>query len=172
MGELFLQILIDTSKGIKNYIRAQIILFIITFLVLLLGLKYIGIEYSSLKALGIALLDAIPVFGSGIIMIPWAIYKFFDGSKDIAFKIAILYVGITIFKQFIQPKIVGNNIGLRPLYTFIATVLGSIFIGPLGVILGPILAIIIKSVVNGKKIIEYKERQREIEEKAKFYDIK
>ncbi len=153
---------IDTKNGVIGYLKSQLILMLLTFVVLVIGLKYIGIEYSVLKSLGIAIVDAIPVVGSGIIMIPWAIYYLVIGSGDMALKLAVLYVIVTVLKQLIQPKIVGDRIGLSPLYTLILTIVGSIVLGPIGVILGPILGVIISSVLKFRHILSEEPKKDEV----------
>lgn len=146
-----MKIIDDTGKGIIGYIKSQIILMIITFISFSVGLYIIGAPLSILIGLGIAILDIVPVLGSGLVMIPWSIINFISGNTDMGTKLAILYVVLTIFRQVIEPKITGDQIGLRPLYTFAATILGSLILGPIGVIGGPIIAIIISSIYKAKK---------------------
>ncbi|WP_425446476.1 AI-2E family transporter [Dethiothermospora halolimnae] len=144
------EIFIDARKGIRGYIKSQLILMAITFGILTMGFIVIGVPLPILVALGISIIDIIPVVGSGIIMIPWSIISFIFGNGDMGLNIAILYVGLTIFRQIIEPKITGDQIGIRPLYTFGITVLGSIILGPLGIIMAPIIAIIINSIYKVK----------------------
>ncbi|WP_406242480.1 AI-2E family transporter [Tissierella carlieri] len=145
------QIINDTGKGIKGYMKAQVTLMIITFIILVIGLTIIDAKHPILISAGIAILDIIPVLGAGIVMIPWAVINFIIGNKDMGADLATLYVILVILRQFIEPKIVGKEIGVRPLYTFIATILGSIILGPVGIILGPLAAVIISSIMKTKK---------------------
>lgn len=145
------EVLNMSSIGIKGYIKAQIKLMIITFLILSIGLYFIGIDKFILKAFGIAIVDIFPVLGSGIIMIPWAISFFVRNSINTGVYLILLYISLVIIRQIIEPKILGDSIGLRPIYTLAATILGSLFLGPFGVILGPIVAIILNSIYTIKK---------------------
>ena len=145
------EVLNMSSIGIKGYIKAQIKLMIITFLILSIGLYFIGIYKFILKAFGIAIVDIFPVLGSGIVMIPWAISFFVRNSINTGVYIILLYISLVIIRQIIEPKILGDSIGLRPIYTLAATILGSLFLGPFGVILGPIVAIILNSIYTIKK---------------------
>ncbi len=145
------EIIKDTGKGIKGYIKSQIKLMLITFIILSIGLTLIGAPLPVLIAGGISLLDIIPVLGSGIVMLPWSIINFIMGNKDMGGNLAILYVALVILRQFIEPKIIGKEIGVRPLYTFIATILGAIVLGPIGVILGPLAAVVINSIIKIRK---------------------
>lgn len=145
------QIMRDTGKGIKGYLKAQLILMFITFLILAIGLDIIDVSYSILIAILIAIVDILPVLGSGIIMIPWSLINFILGNNSLGKDIAILYIILTISRQFIEPKIVGKEIGVRPLYTFLSTIIGSIILGPIGIIIGPLIAVVITSVLKSRK---------------------
>lgn len=145
-------ILKETGIGIKGYLKGQLKLMLLTFIILSVGFWYIQIPLYILIALGIAIIDIIPVIGSGIIMVPWSIIAFFMDNKNMAMEIAILYVVLTIIRQILEPKIIGDSIGLRPLYTFLSTLLGSILLGPFGVILGPIIGIFINAVYLRRKV--------------------
>lgn len=157
--DLLLRIYSDTKIGIKGYIKAQLILMAMTFLLLSAALSFIGVDYAALKALGIAVIDVFPVVGSGIVMVPWSIFKFAVGETDMGVKLAVTYVGVTLFRQVIEPKITGDKIGVRPLYTFFATIAGSILLGPIGVVAGPLVAVIITSAVRAKKVFDEDRRR-------------
>lgn len=152
--EFLLQVIKDTGKGIKGYIKSQLILMIITFIILSISLTIIGVPYPILIAIGISILDILPIVGSGIVMVPWSIISFITSNNKIGINLAIVFAILVIIRQIIEPRILGKEIGIRPLYTFVATILGSIILGPIGVILGPLIAVIINSVL---KIIKTKQ---------------
>lgn len=141
----------DTKHGIKGYIKAQLTLMIMTFLIFSIGLVIIDVQSPLLIAFIIAILDIVPVIGSGVVMIPWVIVSLIQGNSQRALALAIVYVVATLIRQLIEPKITGDKIGIRPLFTFIATILGSLIFGPAGIIVGPILAVIIKSIIDIRK---------------------
>jgi len=101
----------------------------------------------------ISLIDMIPLLGAGIVIIPWGIFSYFWVNRDLGTGIIILYVVLTISRQFFEPKILGNQIGIRPLYTFLITLLGSTIFGPIGLFLGPLIAIIINAVIKSRNIM-------------------
>lgn len=142
------QIINDAGRGVKGYMKAQVTLMLITFVILAIGLTVIDASHPILISVGIALLDIIPVLGAGLVMIPWAIISFIIGNKDMGTNLGILYVILFVVRQIIEPRIVGKEIGVRPLYTFIATILGSVVLGPIGIILGPVIAVVINSIIK------------------------
>lgn len=146
--EFLLQIIKDTGKGIKGYIKSQLILMIITFIIISISLTIIQAPMPILIAAGISILDILPIIGSGIIMIPWSIINFIMGNDQMGVNLAIIYVVLIIIRQIIEPRILGKEIGIRPLYTFIATILGSLILGPMGVIIGPLIAVVINSALR------------------------
>lgn len=137
-----------TGKGIKGFLIAQLKLSVLTFVLLCIGFVVIGIDWWGLKALGIAIVDMIPVLGSGIIMLPWAIIRALMGDGDVAWKIAVLYVVILLVRQFAEPYLTGKQIGVRPLYTFLSTIVCVLIFGPIGALLGAVVAIIIKAIFS------------------------
>ncbi|TJX15649.1 AI-2E family transporter [Tissierella creatinini] len=156
--ELLNIIIKDTVGGLKGYLVSRLIIMGIVFGILSIGFVYIGAPVPYLLAFLIALLDIIPLLGAGIVMIPWGLISYFGGNKDMAGGVLILYVILTIAKQFIEPKVLGDQIGIRPLYTFIATVAGSLIFGPLGLMVGPILAVIINSIIKAKSAMDKRDR--------------
>lgn len=144
------QILKDTSRGIRGYLKAQLTLMFITFIILTIGLNIMDIRFSILIALGIALLDILPAIGSGIVMVPWALISFFLGNGEVAKSLGILYVILLILRQILEPYILGKNIGIKPLYTFLATIIGGIILGPIGIVIGPLVAVIINSMIRAR----------------------
>lgn len=149
--EFIKEVIRDTGKGVKGYFKSRLIIMAFTFLILIIGFDIIEAPLPVLMAILIAIVDILPLIGAGIIMIPWAIISYFVIDKDLGIGLAVVYVVLTVIKQIMEPKILGDQIGLRPIYTFLATVLGSIIFGPLGLILGPIIAVIINSVIKIRK---------------------
>lgn len=141
----------DAKKGIGGYFKAQLIMMLMTFIIFSIGLVLIDAPFPLLFGFIIAVVDVLPVLGSGIIMIPWTIISFIKGSSDFAIALAIVYLVATLVRQILEPKIIGDKIGIRPLYTFIATIAGSLIFGPIGIILGPIISVIIKSISDISK---------------------
>ena len=134
----------ESKSAIINYFKAQLIMSGVTLVVLAIGLSIIGINWWGLKALFIALIDILPVLGSGIVMIPWAIIRALTGSPDIGAQLAILYVILTIIRFIGEPLIVGKSVGVSPLLTLGITLAAMVLLGPIGAIIGGIVAVFIK----------------------------
>lgn len=147
----FRRVIRDTKRGLEGYFKAQVILMILTFIIFSMGLIIVDAPFPLLIAFAMAILDILPILGSGIIMIPWTIISMISGNSDLAMGLAIVYVVGTLIRQLLEPKITGDKIGIKPLYTFIATIVGTLIFGPIGIILGPIIAVIIKSITGINK---------------------
>lgn len=141
----------EIASYLGNYLKAEFILIGIDFAIILVGLfvmNFIGfnIKYPLLVALGIGFVDALPLVGSGTAMVPWAIVSALNGDIRLAISILVLFGIIIIVRQLLEPKIVSSQIGIHPIFTLIAMYTGYKFIGVLGMLVGPIILIILKSI--------------------------
>ena len=127
------------------YLRTQGIIMLITATLCTIGLMIIRNPYALLLGLVIALLDALPVLGSGMILLPWSIVLFFQKNYMTGAILLTVFVLCVILREFLEPKLLGKGIGIRPLYTLISMYLGIRIFGIAGFILGPIGLVIIKS---------------------------
>ena len=126
-----------TREALSGYIRAQGILMVITFAILSVFLVLFGVQSAVLIALGIAFLDAIPVFGTGFVLLPWAAWEFFSQNSSLAFGLLALYGVCSLVRQILEPKILSSQIGLHPLLTLTGIFIGFKLLGIPGLILGP-----------------------------------
>lgn len=141
----------EIISSLGDYLKAQAILILIAFVIVLIGLyifKMLGwnVGYPLMAALGIGFVDALPILGSGTVMIPWAIISGMNGDLKLAIGLLILYLIIIITRQLLEPKIVSNHIGIHPIFTLIAMYTGFKMIGVIGMIIGPVMLIIVKNV--------------------------
>ncbi len=128
-----------------KYIKAYSIIIVITFFELLIAFYALNIEYPYLIALITALVDILPVIGTGTILIPWGIFLILTNNVFTGIGILVTYVIVTIIRQIIEPKIVGSYIGMYPLITLIMMYSGLKAFGILGLFAFPIFSIIIKN---------------------------
>lgn len=136
----------DLFSALGGYLKAQGILITITYCELLIGLSIFKINYALILALVIAIIDALPILGTGTVLIPWGVVLLIMGNYPLGFGILGLYLFILIVRQLIEPKIVGTQIGIYPLLTLIAMYTGVQLIGVFGLIIGPIVLIILKNI--------------------------
>ena len=140
---------LDLFSALFGYLRAQLILMSITFTELLIGFAIIGVPYTLLLALLVSLIDALPILGTGSILIPWAIYKLITNDMRMGISLIVLYLVVLVVRQLIEPKILSKQIGLHPLVTLITMYTGLQLFGFLGLILGPITVLILKNILTG-----------------------
>ncbi|MDD2371047.1 MAG: sporulation integral membrane protein YtvI [Firmicutes bacterium] len=131
------------KETIGKYIVAYAKIMTVTFLELSIGLTILQVPNSIFVAFLIALFDIMPVLGTGGIMVPWIAFTFLTGNVSMGVGLLILYGVITIVRQLIEPKIVGDQLGLNPLVTLISIYLGFIWLGVAGMFIVPITANII-----------------------------
>lgn len=118
-------LVIDNLRyAVGGYFKAQFKIMAIVFVILLIGLGMLGTGYFVLVAFLIAFLDFLPFFGTGTAMIPWAVYKFFMGDYKMTVALVVIYVITQAVHQLLQPKLVGDSVGLNPLVTLILLYIG------------------------------------------------
>jgi len=138
--ELIFKIKNDALKAVGNYLVAYLKIMSITFVELAVGLTILGVNNALLIALGIAVLDFFPVLGVGGILIPWALFELLRLNLPLAFGLLVLYLIVAVVRGFLEPRIVGGQLGLHPLVTLCAIYAGFQLMGVLGMILFPIIA--------------------------------
>ena len=136
------------SNGIGTlfkFIRAYAILMSLTFVELCIGLLILRIPHPILLAMLIAIVDVLPVLGTGTVVIPWAVVCLVLGNLPLGIGLLVLYAIITVVRQLLEPKVVGQQIGLHPLITLICMFVGAQLFGVIGLFGLPIAATIIKN---------------------------
>lgn len=136
------------AETIGRYLRAYGTLFLITFSELLFAFVLLGIDYSFVLALVIAIVDILPVLGIGLILIPWAAITIFSANYGLGIGLLITYAVLTVIRQIIEPKIVGKFIGLSPIAALASMYIGLKLMGIAGLFVFPIGAILVKRVIE------------------------
>ncbi len=111
---------------------------LITFVELSIGLLILRVNNAIPVALGVAVFDILPVLGTGGIVIPWSLVSFLTGNTFLGVGLLILYAVITIIRNFIEPQVIGDQLGLNPIVSIISMYLGFVWLGVGGMILMPI----------------------------------
>jgi len=141
----------DLIKTLGGYLKAEATLVLVSFIISLIGLYILeftgfNIQYPLLMALFIGFVDALPILGSGTVMIPWAIVCAINGDINLGIAILVLLIIMSVARQILEPKLVSKNIGVHPIFTLIAMYTGFKFIGIMGLLVGPIVLIIFKNI--------------------------
>ena len=134
--------LVDAVGG---YFKAQLKIEAIMYVLIVIGLFVLGVRYALLIALGIAVLDFLPFFGTGTVMVPWALIKLFGGDIKMAVGLLIVWGAGQLFRQFIQPKFVGESVGLPALPTLFLLYMGFKLGGVFGMIIAVPVGLILLS---------------------------
>lgn len=136
-----------------QFFKSYFIIFCITTAEISLGLFIIRVERPVLIALIIAVLDAFPIVGSGLVLLPWAAVMLITGSYGRGLGLLAVYTWVAVFRQIIEPRIVGKHVGLRPLVTLICMYAGTKLFGGMGLFALPIMAAIIAD-LNANGVIQ------------------
>ncbi len=126
-------------RFLGQWLRAQLKLTAVVYSILSVGLLVLGIPYGPLWALPIALVDAVPVLGTGTVLLPWALVSLLQGRSLRALGLVGIYVAALLSRTVLEPRLVGHHLGIDPLVTLLALYLGYRFWGVLGIILAPVL---------------------------------
>lgn len=154
---LFLQDVRQYSlKTLGKYLKSYLLIMTITFCELSLALLLLGVKNFVIIALIIAVFDIIPVCGSGGVLIPWSIFSLVQGRFAFGIGMLIVYAIITVIRQIIEPKIVGDQVGLPPVVTLMAMFLGIRFMGVIGLFAFPIFLVILKNLNDNGRIKLFK----------------
>ena len=134
----------DRCRGaFGGWCRAQLKLMGIVFLLLSLGLWILGVEFPLLFGGLIALLDGLPVLGTGTVLLPWALVSFLQEDSRLGFGLLALYGLCSIGRSVLEPHLVGRQLGLPPLLTLLAFYTGARLFGVPGMVLLPLVAVVV-----------------------------
>ena len=140
------------SSTLRGYVKAYLLIMLLTFCEIFLGLSVLGINYAFILSLIIAAVDILPILGAGTIIVPWAIFSLLTSNYKIGIGLLVIYAVISIIRQVAEPRIVGNSLGLHPLATLASIYISVKFIGISGIIIGPIVALLIGNLFKGEDI--------------------
>lgn len=133
----------NLKYAVGGYFKAQFKIMVVVFALLMAGFTIMKLHFTLLLAILIAFLDFLPFFGTGTALLPWAVYKFLVGNYRMTVGLLVLYGVTQLVRQLIQPKLVGDSIGMNPLLTLFflyigyrtGGIFGMIFAVPVGLII-------------------------------------
>lgn len=127
-----------------KWLRAELTLSFITFLQLLIGLLLLREPYALLWSFLIAIVDALPILGTGTVLIPWAVVALLGENLPKAIGLLALYAVILLVRSLMEPKLMADQVGLPPIASLLAMYLGYSTMGILGMLLFPVLLLLVK----------------------------
>ncbi|HBT65345.1 MAG TPA: sporulation integral membrane protein YtvI [Ruminococcaceae bacterium] len=140
------------TNTIFRLLRAYLLLMFITFIELSISFSILGVSYALLIAALVALVDILPVLGTGTILIPWAFIALIMGDFKLFIGLGITYIIITILRNILEPRVVSQQIGLNPLVTLFFMFLGLRAIGIFGMLLFPVIVMVLIQLQESGKI--------------------
>lgn len=127
-----------------GWLKAQGTLMLVTFMELSAGFLVLGVDLALLLAALVSLVDALPVFGTGTVLLPWAAVELLAGNGSLALGLLALYLLVSAVRSLLEPKLVGDRVGLPPLAALLAMYVGFQSFGVAGMVLSPLAAILLK----------------------------
>ena len=135
----------EILRSIVGYFKAQFQIMGVIFIIVAVGLFLLDIKRAWLIGLGIAVLDLLPVFGTGTVLIPWAVIKLFSGDLAVALGMLVIYVIALVVHQMLQPKLVGDAIGLNVFATLVYMYIGYKVQGVIGMMIAVPIGMVLES---------------------------
>ena len=125
-------------------LRAYLLLMLITFVELCIGFSVLGLKSAILLGAIVAVVDILPVLGTGTVLIPWSLLALILGDYKMFIGIGLMYIIITVVRNVLEPRLVSEQIGLNPLVTLFFMFLGLQSIGVVGMFVFPIVVMVLK----------------------------
>lgn len=158
-GEIAIRARSAFVKVLFRYGKSYLIIMLITFAEITIGLLIIGVKKAVLIGALIAVFDIFPIVGAGLVLLPWTIVSFLQGAAARGIGLAILYVVVIVVRQIMEPRIIGDRVGLHPLVTLMAMFVGASLFGGIGLFGVPIAAAIVKNLNDAGTIHLFKQAQ-------------
>ena len=134
-----------------GWLRAQLKLMLVSFGIVTVGFFILAIPNALLWGAVVALVDAVPLLGTGTVLLPWALVSFLQGQPFRAIGLVCTYLVAMLIRTVLEPRLIGKQLGIDPLLTLLVMYLGYCFWGILGMIFAPVLATAVKGVIFSQK---------------------
>ncbi|KKO53716.1 sporulation integral membrane protein YtvI [Paenibacillus sp. DMB20] len=136
------EVLGSLKKSIFGFLRAQLILSAFTYVITLTGLLVLGVNYPLAIALLVTIVDILPILGVGSVLVPWAIYLLVVGDYFTGIGLILLFILITVIRRVLEPKVIGDAVGIGALPALISMYVGFKLVGVIGFFIGPLVIIL------------------------------
>ncbi len=139
--------------ALSGFIHAQVVLMLLIAAAGCVGFTILGVGSPIGMGILVAVVDVMPVLGPGLIMVPWMIISLIGGKFGTAVGLLVVYVVLTLIRQVLQPKLIADSLEVHPLLVLVGMVVGLAYMGVWGLILGPMIIVVVKSVLDARKKI-------------------
>ncbi len=146
----------QAGDSLVQYLKAALILLLVTFAELLFGFMLLKVPYALTLAAIIAVIDFFPILGTGTVMIPWAVISILSGKTSLAIGLLVLWALISAMRQVLEPRIIGKKLGLHPFHALVAMYFGFSLFGFTGLVLSPLALTVLLGVVKEKRTSDTK----------------
>lgn len=146
------EIIFQLKKSTFGLVKTHFLLAAISSCLVFIGLLIIQVENILLLTIIIFLVDFIPYVGIGAIFIPWILFHFMNGSYEFTIQLTILYMVITIVRQFIEPKLIATHLGIHPLIALIILFISIQYFGIIGIFITPLILIGLSAIYHANII--------------------
>lgn len=146
IGKISLRVCRRTYAAGGAYIKSQLIILVIISITCVIGLYLSGNEYALLTGCSIGICDAMPFLGTGTVFVPWALFEVIQGKYMLAAIYAAIYTICSLMREILEPKLLGNKLGMPPLTVIVSMYVGLGIYGLWGFALGPLSYILIKEI--------------------------
>ncbi|PDO09513.1 MAG: sporulation integral membrane protein YtvI [Candidatus Reconcilbacillus cellulovorans] len=151
------RVLADLRQSVFGFLRAQVLLSAFTYVSTLTGLLILKVDYALAIALLVTIVDILPVLGTGSVLVPWAVYSFVKGDLVLAIGLVVLFVFIVVVRRILEPKVLGDSIGLSALATLASLYIGYKLFGAIGLFFGP-TAVLVFQAMRKVGLLQFKIR--------------
>ncbi len=146
VGRLVLEVALNVLRYIATFVKAQGIIMLTIALVCVSGLSLAGVEYALLFGILAGFLDALPFVGTGIVLVPLAAWQLIQGNYVQAIVCIVAYIVCILIREFLEPKLIGDKVGVYPVAILIAVYAGLKLFGLWGIVKGPLALVLIKQI--------------------------
>ena len=136
------------SRILRAYVKSQLIIMSVVAVICASGLAFIGNDYNIVLGIIIGISDALPLIGAGTVLIPWSIVYIFMGEYLKATVLFVIFIACYLSREFLEPKLMGQKIGMTPISTLISIYVGYKIFGFLGMIAGPLIFVMIREILQ------------------------
>lgn len=164
--DMVIKLKVNVLGSLGKFLKAYSIIISITFMELSIGFWILGVPTPFLFGLVVAIIDIMPILGTGTVLIPWSVISLIMGHTRMGIGILVLYIVITVVRQIIEPKIVGQQIGLHPIVTLMLMYVGAQLMGILGLLILPIMTTILVKLNKDGNIHIFRTKADDIQKEA------